>query len=1126
MVSSDAQRRFVRAAVLAVHEHGDGARREKVLELDVVSDTNAPLDAPPASLYYRADAQRDPPQESIAVLRDQWASSPVQVGHTVHLVGVWAPQPYRRPPPPQPPADDDELWAGLDEAVFDEGELDIRPTLVLSTFGRGSPENDHWLVLHPDTILSASSLASVASCMRRPMLQERVKTAADTTLAAVMGNMVHGLLQACLVAQGAPLEPAHDTPYAIAAPLTWARLGDFTRPFFHAEIERQLQENRASLSVVGSDTHTARAALVETVPRLVAFGERYLALRAARHEEAQSVDDARAAHPARVRITKVLGTEVEIVSPMYGLKGRLDVVVEVQVHQGTAPPRTCVVPLEIKTGRLVSSTEHAAQTTLYTLLLSDHAGAAVDEGLLLYTQTTHVKRIPASARDFQSLLLARNEMAQYRAQLPPIALEAEEASDDEFGAGLPAAALALAEPPILPPTIDKAYQCTRCYARNACMLYRAAVEHVDDRTSEIAALYAAHTAELHADDRAFFQHWDALLSHEESGLTRYRTELWTRSAADRAALGRCRTGARYVPETAATWVWEHAHSPTTLAVDDRVLLSTDEPHPAYLGRGRVEAVDSAGIRLRMENDWGRAWEQERARTHTTTFTFRIDVDELSSMMSVPRYNIACLFYPDATARTRALRARVVHAAVPTWSALSPAFAALAAKHTQHANADQRHAIERALGANDYTLILGMPGTGKSTTLATLITILVAAGQRVLLSSYTHSAVDTVLAKLAPTMDVLRIGAPSRVDPRVRHWTLDERLGPHADVAALHTLATSSAIVAATCLATNDAVFAHASFDVCILDEASQITVPTCLGPLRYADRFVLLGDHQQLAPLVRDEHAARGGLGTSLFQQLCAAHPAAVVAMGCQYRMNAAIMALSNTLVYDGRLRCGNAHVAQAQLDVHMDHVEGWLRDVLDPARPVLFVDTDALPAPEVRTGDQVANPREAQILATLCRAFVQGGVEARAIGVLTPYRAQLRRLAAECAHISPLTVDQAQGRDWSLVLVSLVRSHPHGTAGALLRDVRRLNVLLTRAQHKLVLVGSARTMRGGDDDQQRPMPRLMALLEHAHAVVPVGALDTAAAVATKTSPSKARALKSARVPPLTNELLHEAGWH
>jgi len=142
---------------------------------------------------------------------------------------------------------------------------------------------------------------------------------------------------------------------------------------------------------------------------------------------------------------------------------------------------------------------------------------------------------------------------------------------------------------------------------------------------------------------------------------------------------------------------------------------------------------------------------------------------------------------------------------------------------------------------------------------------------------------------------------------------------------------------ATCADFRRPLFGKRKFDYCIVDEASQITLPTCLGPLRFADKFVLVGDHNQLPPLVRNPAARKGGLDISLFRRLSEAQPDAIVYLAQQYRMNADVMALSNTLVYEGKLRCGNEAVATRALSVPnlqaLERHDGdcWLRHLVDP---------------------------------------------------------------------------------------------------------------------------------------------------------------------------------------------------
>jgi DNA replication ATP-dependent helicase Dna2 len=142
------------------------------------------------------------------------------------------------------------------------------------------------------------------------------------------------------------------------------------------------------------------------------------------------------------------------------------------------------------------------------------------------------------------------------------------------------------------------------------------------------------------------------------------------------------------------------------------------------------------------------------------------------------------------------------------------------------------------------------------------------------------------------------------------------------------------------------LFSRRKFDYCIVDEASQITLPTCLGPLRFADKFILVGDHYQLSPLVRCRTAKKAGLEVSLFRLLSEKHKDYVVDLTHQYRMNEDIMHLSNTLIYGGRLVCGSEEVANRCLeipshrfidDVHdktgdkCDRVSCWLENLLIP---------------------------------------------------------------------------------------------------------------------------------------------------------------------------------------------------
>ena len=263
------------------------------------------------------------------------------------------------------------------------------------------------------------------------------------------------------------------------------------------------------------------------------------------------------------------------------------------------------------------------------------------------------------------------------------------------------------------------------------------------------------------------------------------------------------------------------------------------------------------------------------------------------------------------------------------------------------------------------------------------------------------------------------------------------------------------------------MFFKRKFDVCIVDEASQITLPVCIGPLRAAETFILVGDHYQLPPVVQNQEAREKGFATSLFKLLSDAHPNSVVSLEYQYRMNEDIMSLSNELIYSHRLKCGSDAVAKRQLKVDTALLskltEEWIKRVFKPESTVLFLDTDDVEeAQEGRQGDLVQNEMEVDVIGRLVEVALEHfRLSSDDIGVISPYRSQLRLIQQKLKQyeIEAHTVDKYQGRDKLVAFVSFVRSNRDGMVGELLKDWRRLNVGLTRAKTKLIMVGSRKTL-------------------------------------------------------------------
>ncbi|MBZ4410487.1 AAA family ATPase [Myxococcus sp. XM-1-1-1] len=429
------------------------------------------------------------------------------------------------------------------------------------------------------------------------------------------------------------------------------------------------------------------------------------------------------------------------------------------------------------------------------------------------------------------------------------------------------------------------------------------------------------------------------------------------------------------------------------------------------------------------------------------------------------------------------------------------------------NPEQLDAVKRALAAEDFFLVHGPPGTGKSTVLAEVAAQAVAKGQRLLCTAASNAAVDHLLDLcLAKGLRAIRVGHPARVAARLQEHTLDIVVEEHPDRVisrdlfdeafsllgyarrqrtqgrsrerfsnarastteakamldearalekkAVRSVLANADVVCVTLASLESSVLAGEKFDLALLDEATQATEPLALLGFLRAPIVILAGDPQQLPPTVLSQEAARAGLAVSLFERLLEDHGDGVKRMlREQYRMNARIMDFPSREMYAGQLR---AHPSVA------DHT---LQDVLPPgtevdAPPVLFLDTAGKGFDEEvePTTHSLFNTGEADLIEARVRALLGHGLAQRELAVITPYSAQAHRLRERLEPFAPDvevdTVDAFQGREKDAILVSLTRSNSEGQVG-FLNDLRRMNVALTRARRHLFVVGDSATLSG-----------------------------------------------------------------
>lgn len=423
------------------------------------------------------------------------------------------------------------------------------------------------------------------------------------------------------------------------------------------------------------------------------------------------------------------------------------------------------------------------------------------------------------------------------------------------------------------------------------------------------------------------------------------------------------------------------------------------------------------------------------------------------------------------------------------------------------DASQQDAVRFALSAQDVALIHGPPGTGKTTTLVELIRQAVRRGDKVLACAPSNLAVDNLLERLVARGErAVRIGHPARVLETLREHTLDELVERHqdvrlarklvkealamlrragrytrakpepgerqqlrsdarsmlADARRLESLAAEeildrASVVCATTTGLDSELLGRRQFNLVVIDEACQSTEPGCWPPILRADKVVLAGDHCQLPPTVVSPEAAREGFAVSMFERLIEQGAGEINRrLVVQYRMHESIMGFSSGEFYDGQLQA-DAGVA--------GHLLTDLSDVAPvplTAEPLEFIDTAGAGYDEEvePDGESRRNPQEAELVTRKVTALLEAGVEPQQIAVIAPYAAQVR-LLRERLPISGLEVDSVdgfQGREKEAVIISLVRSNPSGEIG-FLSDVRRMNVAMTRARRKLLMIGDSATL-------------------------------------------------------------------
>lgn len=417
------------------------------------------------------------------------------------------------------------------------------------------------------------------------------------------------------------------------------------------------------------------------------------------------------------------------------------------------------------------------------------------------------------------------------------------------------------------------------------------------------------------------------------------------------------------------------------------------------------------------------------------------------------------------------------------------------------NPTQERAVNEVLWAKDVAVVHGPPGTGKTTTLVEAIYETLRRESQVLVCAQSNMAVDWISERLMDRgVDVLRVGNPTRVNDKMLSQTYERRYEAHPDYPQLwamrkalrevrehrrgteayhqkvdrlksritelelrihNDLFAQARVISCTLAGSASRVLEGMKFATLFIDEAAQALEAACWIAIRKAGRVVLAGDHCQLPPTIKCYEALRGGLGLTLMERIVQSNPQVVTLLGVQYRMNEQIVRFSSEWFYGGKVESAP---------------EVRDRGILDWDTAMVWLDTADLDGKEEFVGESYGriNRAEAALtMQTLQDYFDKVGRqrvldERLDVGIISPYRAQvqhLRRLIRQSAYFKPYrslitvnTVDGFQGQERDIIVISLVRANDEGQIG-FLRDLRRMNVAITRARMKLIILGDVSTL-------------------------------------------------------------------
>jgi DNA replication ATP-dependent helicase Dna2 len=890
-------------------------------------------------------------------------------------------------------------------------------------------------VLEPDTLLNITDLNQAEYCPRQHLLNRL--TPSTTSTAAIRGNLVHYCFKELLKEHDRGKHHPHQTSKE-QEPLAVLQR--------HLEQALHLYSIEMACANISSDAIRA-----DVLPHLESLADWYESERASLWDMPsdsmiEQAEQKQRSHSSQVR------AETFLLAPEIGLRGRLDLFWQQADRQRL---------LELKTGSArgdLPKSDHRWQVHGYHALLTVRHNSQMKRALatLLYSATpgrAEAFGIPSSIRETQRVNEMRNTLVlSYVTNIPPA-----------------------------PPG---AARCTRCSMLTQCQRVSSLLQWQAPQPDDNAYQHThrtetrSHTITIDDGEQKFFLKYYHLLQMEGRAGEQQQALLWKTPVVERIARGTAISGLILLSEPVLDKDgWEQIFrcaNTSELREGDEILLSNGDPVAGEVVTGTLLKASSEQVSI---------WTRELIAHPTLIDRYENDLVHVRTLQNLLRWLRAEPHLRDLVA-----------------GKIRPRFLKEHVTGRSNFNAEQNLAVERALQMQDYLLIHGPPGTGKTSVIAEIVKRLTQQGQRVMLAAFTNQAVDNMLKRLdwEGFHDYLRLGHERSVEASIAPRLLQTLLGSSPDPVTVRAVLHDTPVVASTTATWSSDKYAPQLldskantsednsffFDVAIIDEAGQLTIPAILGALRFTRRFILVGDEKQLPPLVLNKEAAEYGLADSLFSFLkrlddnyAQKHPMSVnacIALYTQYRMNKWISHFSSTVFYNKQL-LAHASVANRRLIFKasngFNYAEDSLARAINPLFPLVFLDVrggldEGYTDDEMRYSESKISNAEALAVQRIVTELLRQGIEQKDIGIIAPYRAQVanirrhlfsNQLLSSDSSLSIDTVDRFQGGERMVIILSFATTAepvPESTRRAFLVNPNRLNVALTRAQCKMILVG------------------------------------------------------------------------